>query len=521
MRFVQPIMHSLLIASIVTGWTSELRAQTRPNTDAVTNPQSHTTADVLRKLDQLVEQNKQLEKQNQELMDQIQTLRQALAPQLSSSAAETAENEQPAKALASAEKAIQDTDSPNAVEMRAPPPDRRGFGTYTPNFGYKVADTQYGDMSISIYSYVRYLNQLGLATSYTNAFGKVSTIDRRQDFQIQKIQMKFLGWIMDPKLRYFLYAWTSNANQGLGAQVVLAGNLNYTFNRHITFSGGITSLPGTRSVEGNFPFWLSPDSRLITDEFFRPSYTSGIWARGDITKTLRYQTMVGNNLSTLGVSAAQLDNGLNTWASALIWTPTTGEFGAGFGDYENHEQLATRFGAHYTRSHETKESQPSTDAFENTQIRLTDGSVIFTPNLFAPGTTVNALDYRMTAVDGGLKYHGYSLWSEGFFRWLNNFEGPGTSALPRIFDDGLQLQASAMVKPKVLQLYLGGSTVFGKYGHPWDTRVGFNYFPWKNRVMRWNTEALYLYNSPSGYTSVPYLVGSHGLVVHSNWELAF
>jgi hypothetical protein len=231
--------------------------------------------------------------------------------------------------------------------------------------------------------------------------------------------------------------------------------------------------------------------------------------------------MVGNNLSTLGVSAAQLDNGLNTWASALLWTPTTGEFGAGFGDFENHEQLATRFGAHYTRSHETKESQPSTDAFENTQIRLTDGSVIFTPNLFDPGTTVNALDYRMTAVDGGLKYHGYSLWSEGFFRWLNNFEGPGTSALPRIFDDGLQLQASAMVKPKVLQLYLGGSTVFGKYGHPWDTRVGFNYFPWKNRVMRWNTEALYLYNSPSGYTSVPYLVGSHGLVVHSNWELAF
>jgi hypothetical protein len=36
------------------------------------------------------------------------------------------------------------------------------------------------------------------------------------------------------------------------------------------------SLPGTRSVEGNFPFWLGIDTRLIADEFFRPSYTSRI-----------------------------------------------------------------------------------------------------------------------------------------------------------------------------------------------------------------------------------------------------
>ena len=65
---------------------------------------------------------------------------------------------------------------------------------------------------------------------------------------------------------------------GLGAQVVFAGNLSYTFNDYFTLSAGIMSLPGTRSVEGNFPFWLGVDTRLIADEFFRPSYTSGVWA---------------------------------------------------------------------------------------------------------------------------------------------------------------------------------------------------------------------------------------------------
>lgn len=126
-------------------------------------------------------------------------------------------------------------------------------------------------MSLSIYTYVRYLNQLGLAPTYIDGFGNVKTVQSRQDVQLNKVQIKFLGWLFDPKFRYFLYTWTSNASQGLGAQVVVAGNLNYSFSKYLTLSGGITSLPGTRSVEGNFPFWLGVDTRLIADEFFRPS----------------------------------------------------------------------------------------------------------------------------------------------------------------------------------------------------------------------------------------------------------
>ena len=88
------------------------------------------------------------------------------------------------------------------------------WGTYTPNFGFKVANTDHGDMSISIYSYARYLNQLGLDSTYTDAFGNVKNVQQRQDFQLKKVQIKFLGWILDPKFRYFLYAWSSNASQG-------------------------------------------------------------------------------------------------------------------------------------------------------------------------------------------------------------------------------------------------------------------------------------------------------------------
>lgn len=403
--------------------------------------------------------------------------------------------------------------------------DKNFDGRYTPNLGFRLANTEWGDLNVSIYTYVRYLNQKGLDPSYQDAFGNTKSVQQRQDIQLLKLQIKFLGWILNPKLRYFLYAWTSNANQGQGAQVVLAGNLQYTFNKHFTLGGGIRSLPGTRSVEGNFPFWPSVDSRMITDEFMRPSYTSGVWLTGEIVKRLKYQVMLGNNMSTLGVSAARLDNGLNTVSSALIWFPT-GDFekgfsGQGWGDFEHHDRFSTRLAFHFSRSDENKESQPNNDTFENTQLRLSDGSVIFTPDLFGPGITIEDARWRMTTVDGGFKYRGYSLEGEYFWRWLDNFRGTNTAGLPQRFDHGFQIQGTAMFVPKVLQAYVGHSKIFGQYGNPWDFRFGANWFPYKNKVLRWNTEALYLYKSPVGYTSVPFAVGGKGWVFHSSLELAF
>ncbi len=230
-------------------------------------------------------------------------------------------------------------------------------------------------------------------------------------------------------------------------------------------------------MEGNFPFWLNVDNRMMADEFFRPSYTSGIWAQGDIIKGLQYQVMLGNNLSTLGVNSGQLNNKIDTLSSALIWMPTTKEFGKGFGDFENHETLATRLALHYTRSIEDKQAQPNTDAFENTQIRLSDGTVVFTPNIFGPGVTVNQLLYQMSTLDAGVKYHGFALEGEYYWRRLDQFEGPGTPGIPHLHDTGFQLQASMMAIPKTLQLYLAGSKINGQYGNPWDTRVGMNWFP--------------------------------------------
>src|SRR6476620_4936243 len=351
--------------------------------------------------------------------------------------------------------------------VAGPPPETtKKAPRYIPNGGFLIVEEELGEVYVRLFSYARYLNQLGLDETYTDAFGKEHTVQRRQDAQLQKFFLPFSGWFLTPNFRYYLYVWSANTSQGDPAQVVGAGNISYVFNKYVTFGGGITSLPSVRSTEGQFPYWLGVDDRLIADEFFRGSYTSGFWLKGEFATNFKYQAMIANNLSTLGVSAAQIDNTFDTQSYMVQGLPTTGEFclWGTFGEFDHHEKLATRLAIHYTSSTEDKQSQPGTDGIENSQIRLTDGSQIFTPNLFGEGITVNRVKYRMSSLDAGVKYKGLSLEGEYYWRWLSNFTGVNTAGIANINDHGYQLQTSAMAVPKALQLYFGASQVFGRYG---------------------------------------------------------
>ena len=128
----------------------------------------------------------------------------------------------------------------------------------------------------------------------------------------------------------------------------------------------------------------------------------------------------------------------------------------------------------------------------------------------------------MVSVDGGLKYRGLSLEAEYYWRWLSNFRGTNTAGIEDINDTGFQIQSSAMVVPKTLQVYLSGSAIDGdRYGDSSELRAGFNWYFAKERGLRFNAEWLHLNNCPVGYTAVPYPVGGNGNIFHTNLELNF
>src|SRR4029450_1538119 len=163
---------------------------------------------------------------------------------------------------------------------------------YVGNQGFKLYESDKGQIYMRLFSYARYLNQKGLDPTYTDSFGTVKTVPLRQDFQPPKFFFPFSGWFLDPKFPYYLYVWSANPAQGDPAQVVGAGNLSWVFNEHATFGMGITSLPGVRSTEGQFPYWVGGDDRMTADEFMRPSYSTGVWLKGSIVPGLNYMGML-------------------------------------------------------------------------------------------------------------------------------------------------------------------------------------------------------------------------------------
>ena len=191
--------------------------------------------------------------------------------------------------------------SPNAKEVKLGP------FPYEFGKGFVLARGSNGEVDFSAKGYVRYLNQLGLDQFYTDAFGRTTELDLRQDIELNRLQFILHGWLFDERFRYFWYAWTQNVSQGDPAQVVVGGNISYKFSDALTTTAGIFSLPSTRSTAQSFPNWLRIDHRAMADEYFRGSYIQGVMANGKITDTLDYKVAIANNLSALGVSASQMD----------------------------------------------------------------------------------------------------------------------------------------------------------------------------------------------------------------------
>ena len=507
---------SLTVASAALLWASAAHAQTPAS------PTPEERASIAQQLEEIRAMRESLAQQLHQLDNRIGTLEGELQG--------THQGATPAPPTASAQAQVPGATAPVVVAQSPPPAGPAAheeapqqWGGYVPGPGFVLVKSSFGELDFGMTSYARYVDQTGYNATSTDAFGRVRNVLRQNNLELAKGQLNFRGWIFDPNFNYLLYVWTQNAAQGQGAQVAVAGNLSYSFNDAFQLFAGIHSVPSTRTTNRTFPMWLRNDNRTIADEYFRGSYTSGVWAQGTIAPGLEYRAMVANNLSTLGVDAGQLAPGMHTISAALTWMPTTHEYGPaeGFGDLERHENLATLFGIHYTRSREDAEAQPNVNEFENTQLHLSDGTLLFSPNAFNTGGQVTKATYQMLDLNGGFKYRGWTLDFEHYWRWIDDFRVVGSVPVDSLYDHGFQLQASGMLTDS-LQTYVSGSMIFGKYGDPSDVALGLNWFPFENRNVRINAQALYVgVGSPVGYLSYILPLGAKGLGFNVDTVLVF
>ena len=222
--------------------------------------------------------------------------------------------------------------------------------------------------------------------------------------------------------------------------------------------------------------------------------------------------MVGNNLSSLGIKAAQLTRNMST-SGSLTWMPTTGEFGprGGNGDFEWHDKLATRFGISFCHSRENRFNNTGTPSPDNTQVRMSDGVLFFETGALAPGVTVQEANYDMLSIDLGMKYKGFALHTEFYNRNLSDMDTDGPVPYTSIRDKGYSIQALYMIVPKTLCVYGVHTKLIDEFNrNPWEAGGGVNIYPVKSRSWRINVQGMYVYKAAAGGTFGLYTAGQTG-----------
>ena len=407
-------------------------------------------------------------------------------------------------------------------EPRMPTGGIETWGEFDPGEGFLIGRNRAGELAISGYALVRYINQLPADQTFTDHLGNERPVDTRDDLFPHRVIIWLKGWVGVEQLKYLLFLWTVNATD----QDALFGNIGYQFGRKFSLYAGINGNPGTRSLQGSHPYWLGHD-RVMADEFFRPYFTFGVWGQGEIVPGFWYNAMLGNNSSALGIRAIQLDRKMSTTSGSVWWMPTTKEFGpkGAYGDWEMHERVATRFGVSATWSPEERFSDGTTGASGNTTLRLADSLNLFDTGSLAPGVTVQEADYSVLSFDAGVKYRGIFVQTEIYTRWLDGFVADGPLPVSSIVDHGFYLQGAFFPIPRKLELYGATSQIFGDGDAGFDDSseylVGMNFYPANTRNHRLNIQVIDVNRSPVSSTFGYYVGGQNGTTVSVAFSVFF
>ena len=420
-----------------------------------------------------------------------------------------------------------DAGAPEGQNQPATPPGREPterietWGEFDPGDGFLLGRTSFGELSISGYALIRYINQMPAEQTYIDHLGNEHAVDARNDIFPHRIIVFLKGWVGNPHLIYNIIFWTVNTTD----QKAIFAVLGYQFHEKFSVYAGINGSPGTRSLQGSHPYWLGHD-RVMADEFFRPYFSNGVWVQGKLFPGFWYNAMAANNSSALGITASELDRRLTTGASAW-WMPTTKEFGprGAYGDWEHHETLATRFGVSTTNSREQRFTEADTGVPGNTTLKLADSLNVFDTGALAPGVTVQNVDYQLLSFDAGAKYQGIFFQTEIYTRWLDDFDADGPVPVSTIVDHGFFIQGAFYPVRNKLELYGATSQIFGDkdagFSNSSEYLAGLNFYPADTRNHRLNVQVINVNHSPVSSTFGYYTGGQNGTTVSVGFSVFF
>jgi hypothetical protein len=150
-----------------------------------------------------------------------------------------------------------------------------------------------------------------------------------------------------------------------------------------------------------------------------------------------------------------------------------------------------RFGTSFTKSKESRFSSLAAGNPKNTGLYNSDG--------------VNVL-----AADTCVKWRGFAVNGQYFFRWLNNFRADGPIPISETFDHGFEVVASQFIVPKKWEVYGRTSFVFSQFRNSYEYAPGVKWYPLKSHRVYVVAEGLRIVKTPVTSIVTPYDSGFTG-----------
>jgi hypothetical protein len=256
--------------------------------------------------------------------------------------------------------------------------------------------------------------------------------------------------------------------------------------------------------------------RAFSNEFFRPSRTTGIWLVGDTPSRSHYELMVGQGYNTEGLTPSQTGN--NFAVAGTFFRDYFGDYGpARPTDFEYHEDLAVRLGLSLVFS---REGTPGRQLEEADFLRLSDGTRITEVGALVPGVKVDSFDVQLVALDGAYKYRGWSANSEFFLRSINNLAAD--QPVPSLgLQYGFYCEGGVFLQPKKLEFNTQYAFVDGNYGASNSYAAGFSWYPRRAQYLKWTLDGTYIDGSPVNSTGADILVGEKGFLTRLQIQALF
>lgn len=392
------------------------------------------------------------------------------------------------------------------------------FAAYDKGFGIFPYDKKKNPFDLKINGWIqfRYHGFARDVDSWTNNAGVTRPVRNRNAFDIERARLSFKGTALDPRLTYF-YQLDGDTD---GRHAVDFFDYWWAWKLSDRFRVQF----GKRKVSASRQWLLGARrtrfvDRPMSNDFFRPDRTIGIWGQGKTGQTGHYEAMIGNGYRTSNLPNRTTDDQL-TYAFSQHFDPN-GDFGGQLVDFDYHCDPLTRFGHSFVYSPITSEALGNPLA-ETDFIRLTDGTRLSEVGALSPGVTVSGVDVFFYGVDFAAKWRGWSFDSEVFFRWLENFETDGAIPINSLMQRGFYVEGGRFIIPQKLDVNFRYSEVAGLLGDRSEYAAGFNWYPLEdNYKLKCSFDVTVLDGSPLNNSSSDILVGDDGTLFRLQFQAEF